>query len=231
MEQLFITLTRAVEGTAAVALGASFVWGILSILLSPCHLGSIPLIVGFIQGQGQVTTRRAFVLASVFAGGILVTIAVIGAITAAMGRMMGDVGPWGNYFVAAIFILVGLYLLDIVKLNFGGAQVNSRYGSGIWAALVLGLLFGIALGPCTFAYMAPMLAVAFRVASTSLLYGAALLLAYGVGHCSVIVAAGTSAEAVQRYLDWNERSRGTIIVKRVCGALVILAGIYMIHTA
>lgn len=231
MEQLFITLTRAVEGTAAVAFGASFVWGILSILLSPCHLGSIPLIVGFIQGQGQVTTRRAFVLASVFAGGILVTIAVIGAITAAMGRMMGDVGPWGNYFVAAIFILVGLYLLDIVKLNFGGAQVNSRYGSGIWAALVLGLLFGIALGPCTFAYMAPMLAVAFRVASTSLLYGAALLLAYGVGHCSVIVAAGTSAEAVQRYLDWNERSRGTIIVKRVCGALVILAGIYMIHTA
>ena len=231
MEQLFITLTRAVEGTAAIALGASFLWGILSILLSPCHLGSIPLIVGFIQGQGQVTTRRAFVLASVFAGGILVTIALIGVITAAMGRMMGDVGPWGSYFVAAIFILVGLYLLDIIKLNFGGAQVSSRYGSGVWAALVLGLVFGIALGPCTFAYMAPMLAVALTVGASAPLYAAALLLVYGVGHCSVIVAAGTSAEAVQGYLDWNERSRGTIIVKRVCGALVILAGLYMIHTA
>lgn len=231
MEQLFITLTRAVEGTAAVALGASFVWGILSILLSPCHLGSIPLIVGFIQGQGQVTTRRAFVLASVFAGGILVTIALIGVITAAMGRMMGDVGPWSNYFVAAIFILVGLYLLDIISPNFSGAQVSNRYGSGIWAALVLGLVFGIALGPCTFAYMAPMLAVALTVGSTAPLYAAGLLLVYGIGHCSVIVAAGTSAEAVQRYLDWNERSRGTIIVKRVCGALVILAGLYMIHTA
>jgi len=231
LEQLFITLTRAVEGTAAIALGASFLWGILSILLSPCHLGSIPLIVGFIQGQGQVTTRRAFVLASVFAGGILVTIALIGVITAAMGRMMGDVGPWGSYFVAAIFILVGLYLLDIIKLNFGGAQVSSRYGSGVWAALVLGLVFGIALGPCTFAYMAPMLAVALTVGASAPLYAAALLLVYGVGHCSVIVAAGTSAEAVQGYLDWNERSRGTIIVKRVCGALVILAGLYMIHTA
>lgn len=231
MEQLFITLTRAVEGTAAIALGASFLWGILSILLSPCHLGSIPLIVGFIQGQAQVTTRRAFVLASVFAGGILVTIALIGVITAAMGRMMGDVGPWGNYFVAAIFILVGLYLLDIISPNFSGAHVSSRYGSGIWAALVLGLVFGIALGPCTFAYMAPMLAVALTVGSTAPLYAAGLLLVYGIGHCSVIVAAGTSAEAVQRYLDWNERSRGTIIVKRVCGALVILAGLYMIHTA
>ena len=231
MEALFSALTAAVEGTAAIALGASFVWGILSILLSPCHLGSIPLIVGFIQGQGQITTRRAFVLASVFAGGILVTIALIGVITAAMGRMMGDVGPWGNYFVALIFLLVGLYLLDVIQLNLSGAQVSSRYGSGLVAALVLGLVFGVALGPCTFAYMAPMLAVALTVGATAPLYAAALLLAYGIGHCAVIVAAGTSAELVQGYLDWNERSRGTIIVKRICGALVILAGLYMIHRA
>jgi len=231
VEALFSALTAAVEGTAAIALGASFVWGILSILLSPCHLGSIPLIVGFIQGQGQITTRRAFVLASVFAGGILVTIALIGVITAAMGRMMGDVGPWGNYFVALIFLLVGLYLLDVIQLNLSGAQVSSRYGSGLVAALVLGLVFGVALGPCTFAYMAPMLAVALTVGATAPLYAAALLLAYGIGHCAVIVAAGTSAELVQGYLDWNERSRGTIIVKRICGALVILAGLYMIHRA
>ena len=231
MEQLFVTLTRAVEGTAIIALGASFVWGVLSIVLSPCHLGSIPLIIGFIQGQGRTTTRRAFALASFFALGILITIALIGLVTASMGRMMGDVGPWGNYLVAAIFILVGLYLLDVIQLNLSGAQVGKKYGNGLLAALVLGLVFGIALGPCTFAYMAPMLAVAFRVSSTNLLYGALLLLAYGVGHCSVIVAAGTSTELVQNYLDWNERSRGSVIVKRVCGALVILAGLYMIYTA
>ena len=43
-----------------------------------------------------------------------ITIAAIGAITAAAGRMMGDVGRYGNYFVAAIFFLVGLYLLEAV---------------------------------------------------------------------------------------------------------------------
>jgi len=231
VEQLFISLTRAVAGTAVVALAASFTWGILSILLSPCHLGSIPLIVGFIQGQGRTTTRRAFALASLFAVGILITIALIGVITASMGRMMGDVGPWGNFSVAAIFIAVGLYLLDIIQLNFSGAQVTKRYGSGLPAAFLLGLVFGIALGPCTFAYMAPMLAVSFKVAHTNFLYGAALLLMYGLGHCSVIVAAGTSTELVQEYLNWNERSRGGIIVKRVCGALVIFAGLYMIHTS
>jgi cytochrome c-type biogenesis protein len=79
--------------------------------------------------------------------------------------------------------------------------------------------------------MAPMLGVTFRVASTSLLYGIILLVAYGVGHCSVIVLAGTSTELVQRYLNWSEKSKGTTIVKKVCGVLVILGGLYLIYAA
>ena len=102
---------------------------------------------------------------------------------------------------------------------------------GLLAALILGLIFGVALGPCTFAYMAPMLAVTFKLAATSLLYGAFLLLAYGVGHCSVIVLAGTSTELVERYLGWNESSKGTSILKKVCGVLVLLGGIYLIYAA
>ena len=86
MEQLFTALSRAVEGSAGLALSAAFVWGILSILLSPCHLASIPLIVGFIDQQGRITTRRAFTISLLFAGGILITIGVIGAVTAAARR-------------------------------------------------------------------------------------------------------------------------------------------------
>jgi cytochrome c-type biogenesis protein len=231
VEQLFITLTQAVEGTPMVALGASFVWGILSIVLSPCHLASIPLIVGFIDGQGRVTTRRAFWLSAVFAGGILVTIALIGVITAGLGRLIGDVGPWGNYFVAVVFFVVGLHLMDVIPLEFKGATPGGTQRRGLLAALALGLIFGVALGPCTFAYMAPMLAVTLQVATEAFVYGAALLLVFGLGHCSVIVAAGTSSEAVQSYLDWSEKSRGTIILRHVCGVLVIVGGLYMLYTA
>ena len=76
----------------------------------------IPLIVGFIDQQGRITTRRAFTISLLFSVGILITIGVIGAITAAAGRMMGDVGRWGNYAVAAIFFVVGLYLLEAIRL-------------------------------------------------------------------------------------------------------------------
>ncbi|MBP7936770.1 MAG: cytochrome C biogenesis protein, partial [Phycisphaerae bacterium] len=68
-------------------------------------------------------------------------------------------------------------------------------------------------------------------ATTNALYGAALLLVYGIGHCSVIVAAGTSTEMVQRYLDWNEHSKGAVILKKVCGVLVLLGGLCLLYTA
>ncbi len=231
MQAIFEALTHAVEGAPAIAIIAAVAWGILSIILSPCHLASIPLIVGFVDNQGRISTKRAFVISLLFASGILVTIGLIGAITAAAGRMLGDVGRYGNYLVAIIFFLVGLHLLDVIPMPWSGPGQVGMKRKGLLAALILGLVFGVALGPCTFAYMAPMLGVTFKLAATNPLYGATLLLAYGVGHCSVIVAAGTSTELVQRFLDWNENSRGTTLVKKICGVLVLLGGIWMIYVA
>ena len=231
MQQLFTTLTQAVEGTPAIAMTAAVVWGILSIVLSPCHLASIPLIVGFIDQQGRMSMRRAFTISLLFSLGILITIGVIGGITAAAGRMMGDIGQWGNYLVAVIFFVVGLYLLGAISLPMPNAAQPGMKSKGMLAAFILGLVFGVALGPCTFAYMAPMLGVTFRLASTNLSYGILLLVLYGVGHCGVIVLAGTFTEVVQHYLNWNEKSKGATILKKVCGVLVLLGGFWLLYTA
>lgn len=230
MSELFVKLTNAIYATPLIALGASFIWGILSVLLSPCHLSSIPLIVGFINGQEEKSTKRAFWLSTLFSLGILITIALIGVITGLMGRLMGDIGNWANYMVAVILIFIGIYLFDIIPLNINAPNITYQK-KGFWAALVLGLVFGIALGPCTFAYMAPMIGVAFTVASTNFIYAASLLLVYGIGHCLVIIIFGTSINLVEKYLDWDKNSKGTLIIKKICGILLILGGIYLILTA
>ncbi|MBN2372657.1 cytochrome C biogenesis protein [bacterium] len=229
MMRLFESLTMAIEGAPAVAMSAALFWGILSVLLSPCHLASIPLIVGFIDEQGNISTKRAFWLSTLFALGILATIALIGVITGLMGRLMGDLGNWGNYLVSGIFILFGLHLMGIIPLPFANNSVKVKYKKkGLVAALILGLVFGLALGPCTFAFMAPMIGVAFKAASADFLYGATLLFMYGIGHCAVIVVAGTSMEMVTHYLHWNQSSHGAVIVKKICGILVILGGVYLL---
>ena len=231
LEYLFAVLTSAVGGSAAIALSASFAWGgVLSILLSLCHLSSIPLIAGFIDEQGRISTKRAFSIALSFSLGLMVSIGVIGLITALAGRMMGDVGKYGNYFVAGIFFFVGLHLFDIIPMPWSGPGNIGLKRKKILAAFILGFIFGIALGPCTFACMAPILSITFQLSASQMWYGVLLLLFYAIGHCSVIVLAGTFTEVVQRYLNWNEQSKGPLIIKRVCGGLVILGGFYLLYT-
>ena len=226
---LFTWLTTALTQSPEIAIGAAFVWGILSVILSPCHIACIPLIVGFIDGQGNISTRRAFVLSLLFGLGILITIGLIGLITGLAGRMMGDIGGYGNYFVAIVFFAVGLNLLGILPLPFmeGGANPNYKK-KGVLAAFILGLIFGVALGPCTFAYMATMLGVVFSIASTQMMLAMTLLAAFAIGHCAVLVFAGTFTEVVQHYLHWSENSKGAVILKKICGVLVILGGVYLI---
>lgn len=231
MQTLFEELNTALTASAGFALLASFAWGVLSILLSPCHLASVPLVVGFIGGQGTITQTRALVLSSLFSLGILLTIAAIGVITVLAGRIAGDAGAWVYYLVAGVFLVVGFHLLDVIALPFTSIGTASSRRKGALAALLLGLLFGLALGPCTFAFMAPVLGVSFQSGAQRPLFATALLLVYGVGHCSVIVVAGSAGGWVQRYLHWNDRVGAIVWLRRLCGVLVILGGLWLIYTA
>jgi cytochrome c-type biogenesis protein len=231
MDSLFTSLSHAVQGAPGLALAAAFAWGMASLLLSPCHLASIPLVVGFVNGQRQTTPARGAAIAGLFSLGLITTIGVIGGVTAAAGRLMGQVGPWANYVVAAVFFVVGLSLLDVLPLGWSAPDSTRFRGRGLLAGFALGLIFGIALGPCTFAYMAPMLGITFAVAGSHALYGVLLIAAYGIGHCSIIVLAGASTSWVGRYLRWTDASRGAAYLRYASGLLVLAGGVYLIYTA
>jgi cytochrome c-type biogenesis protein len=224
---IFEWLSGALQSTPGLALLAAFVWGILSVILSPCHLASIPLIIGFINEQGVISVWKAFKLSLLFAIGILTTIAIIGGITASLGMMLGNIGNWGNYIVAVLFFLFGLYLLGIIPMSWGTPGIIKQ--KGYWAALLIGLVFGVALGPCTFAYLAPVLGLAFKISATNLIFAVLLLVSFGLGHCLVIVLAGTLTEKVQQYLNWSEKSKVTSILRKASGILVLLVGVYLIY--
>ena len=230
MLKLFTALSHAIEGAPLIAVAASFIWGILSIILSPCHLTSIPLIIGYLSNQRELSTKKAFHLSIVFSIGILISIAVIGGITAAAGRILGDIGKLGNYVVATVFLIFGLNLIGILPLNFPGLGTLKSQQKSYFSVLSLGLVFGLALGPCTFAFMAPMLGIVFNLTTKNLPYGLALLSAFAIGHCTVIIAAGTSTRLVQQITKWDDQSKGITIIRKICGILVLLGGIYLVYS-
>jgi cytochrome c-type biogenesis protein len=232
MGELLSAFGRAFEASAALALPAAFLWGVVSVALSPCHLSSIPLVVAYMSGDDEPPGgRRAVLLSGSFALGVLAAIAAVGAVTAAAGRMVGDVGRVGTWLLAAVFLAVGLNLIGLLPLPTWSAPAGSPRRRGAGGALLLGLLFGAALGPCTFAFMAPLLGLAFRAGAERALYGALLVALYGLGHSLAIVAAGASAQSVQRWLAWRGGARAVSLLRAIAGLAVIAGGLYFISTA
>ncbi len=227
MEALFSHLSDAVAGGLGLAFAAALAWGVLSIVLSPCHLATLPLVVAYV-GDGRTDDRRAAWLSTVLALGILGSIALVGGVTALAGRLLGDVGVWGTRIVAALFMVIGLHLMDVLPLPLPAARAGTGR-RGAWGALLLGLVFGVALGPCTFAFLVPVLGAGFHDATADPVRGALLLVAFGLGHCGVIAAVGASAARAQRLLDWHERSGGARWVRRGCGALILVAGLWLLR--
>lgn len=229
MTGFLVRISGMLAAAPAAAITAAFLWGLASVLFSPCHLVSVPLLVGYLSARGEGRAARAALLSLVFAAGILVTVAAIGVVTALAGRMLGDVGPAADYVIGALLVVFGLYLFGLLPLpsisTAGAARVR---GTGMWSVFLIGLVFGVGLGPCTFAFMAPVLVLVLSSAGEQPWLSAGLLAAFAVGHSAVIVAAGSLAETVRRYLNWDSRSRGTAWFKRACGALVAAGGVYLI---
>jgi cytochrome c-type biogenesis protein len=228
LEELLTYLSAALTQSLLVALLGAFLWGVISILLSPCHLASIPLLIGFLASEAKSGTKRVFQLSLLFSLGILASLVLIGAITAAAGRLLGDLGRVGNGAVALVFLLFGFFLMDLLPLQWSLPGMPTRF-RGALGALIFGAVFGIGLGPCTFAFLAPVLGVVFAQAGSHPGSGLGLLGAFALGHCGVIVAAGTLTQTVEKYLGWTESHQAIKWLRRICGFLVFAAGIYLLR--
>lgn len=227
MEFIFEFVNKMMTEGIILALTASFIWGILSIALSPCHLTSIPLIIGFIDSTEIKTTGRRFVLSLLFSLGILLSIIIIGIITASAGRVAGDLGRYANWIAAAVFALIGMSFLEIIPLTFNGINGVPINKKGKRAAFLIGLIFGVALGPCTFAFMAPVMAVTFA-SESSLLSSSLILTSYGFGHSFLIILAGTFTGALQNYLQWNSEKGHSVKIKKIAGVFLLIGALYFL---
>jgi len=231
IERLFTFFSHLAEQGSGLALIAAFAWGVGSILLSPCHLASVPLVVAYINRGAVLSTRRAMAVSILFSLGIFLSIVAIGLITALFGRMLGDIGPWGTWLVAAVFMVFGLVLLEVISLPWSGPNMPSKTCSGWVGALVLGVVFGTAVGPCTFAYMAPILAVVFDKAGTGFIHSVLLILLYSIGHCGVIMLAGVLGARLQTFLNWDQKTHITACIRKTFGVILILVGLYLLWKA
>jgi cytochrome c-type biogenesis protein len=227
MDQVFVTINSWMgQGLLLGGLGC-FLWGMVSVLFSPCHLASIPLIVGYVGGQNHlIEGRMATVYAVVFTIGLFITIAVIGLICSLLGRMLGDVGPYWTIVVGLLLLWVALGMLGGAKCSLSGGLMAKLTLKGLSGAFVLGLAYGVLSGSCTFGFIAPILAIIS--VQSQMFIGVVFILLFGIGHCIPIVVAGSSTATVKRLLADSTWQQGGRFFRHLAGALIALLGVYFI---
>ena len=109
LEAFFLTVNEWIAGGTTIAALGCFLWGMISVVFSPCHLASIPLIVAYVGGQQQIMKpKEAAYYSAAFTSGLFITIALIGIICALLGRMLGDVGNYWQILVGLVLVWVAL---------------------------------------------------------------------------------------------------------------------------
>jgi len=225
MPGLFGDISRLIQHNPWLAVLAVFIGGVTT-ASNPCVLAMIPLLISVVAGGEATGIKRALGFSALFVLGLSITFAVLGLISALMGRMLGDIGAFWRYLVAAVCLVMGLHLLGILKFNFNlPSPVNVKRG-GPLGAFLLGLLFGAVSTPCAVPILAVLLA--YVGSRGNVVYGGALLLVYALGHSALILVAGTSMGAAKRLIESRGLRRTNWALQKVAGAIIILVGAYFL---
>ncbi len=211
-------MNLAVETPAIVALALVFGTGILS-GLSPCSLPTAVFVASWAGGTGKVSRRRTVTLSTAFVAGIVITLAVLGALAGWLGYVLLYVRAL-NYVVAAIMLLTALWLLKVIDFSsmIPVREWKEARGSGIAGAFLLGVPFALTASPCTFPVTIGVLA--YVAARGQPAFGAALMLAFAVGRSAPLWVVATFAGLVSRLQRVAQYQ--PVIMK---GAGVVLIGV------
>ena len=226
LEQFSNTLLQYIqnENFSFLFLVASFLGGILA-SISPCSIGIIPLIVGYVGGYSDKNDKfKTFVQLLSFVLGLSVVLSVIGVICAVGGNVFVAVG--GNYwilFLASFILVMGLNLLGLIELNL--SPLVKKFPKGNSASLfiypfLIGILFAFASSPCSTPILAGIMS--FAALTKNLFLAGLMLFCFSLGQGIIVILAGIFTSFLKGIKSISHISE---ILMKVSGVLLILASI------
>jgi cytochrome c-type biogenesis protein len=221
-------IEQIIAAYPTLAFGAVFLAGVVS-SASPCVLATIPLVVGFVGGYADGDRKKAFLFSMAFIFGLSITFTAFGAAAALLGTMFGKTGGWWYVALGLIALLMGLQMIGLYEIRLPFAIDIKPKRRGIIGSFLLGLFFGIISSPCA----TPVLVVilTFVASQQKIVYGTALLFTYAVGHCLLMLLAGTFTGFIEAFVKTRGVANFSAWTKKAGGVLVSLVGGYLLLQA
>ncbi|MDA3891800.1 MAG: aromatic aminobenezylarsenical efflux permease ArsG family transporter [Salinivirgaceae bacterium] len=212
----------------------AFILGLMT-AISPCPLATNITAIGFIS-KDIVSQRKVFINGLVYTLGRAITYTAIGLLFffgASQFEFAGFFQEWGEKLLGPLLIIIGLFMLGILKLKIPGIgslteKMENKSNSGFWGVLLLGVVFALAFCPYSgvlyFGMLMPM-----TISSASGLY-LPLFFAIATG-IPVIIFAWLIAFSVGSIGNvYNKLKTFELWFRRVIAVLFIVVGAYYIIT-
>ena len=214
------------EGRGPIAILVLILLGGLALNLTPCVLPMIPINLAIIGAGAQAgSRRRGFLLGSTYGAAMAVVYGVLGLIVILTAGTFGTINasPWFNAGIAALFVVLGLAMFDVINIDF------SRFSSGMRGpaqrgtfavAFTMGTVAALLAGAC----VAPVVIQVVLFSSSLYAGGTKLALALpfvlGLGMALPWPIAGAGLAALPKPGMWMVR------VKQAFGVLILGTAVY-----
>jgi cytochrome c-type biogenesis protein len=215
-----------IQNNPSLAVLAVFLGGLIS-SASPCVLALVPLVIGYVGGYSQGDKKKAIKYSVTFAFGLSLAFTLMGAAAGFVGSIISATGAVFYIIVAAIAIIMGLSLMGVFDISLPFRSKIQPKASGLIGSFLMGGLFGFVSTPCA----TPVLVVilAFVAVKGQILYGVFLLFIYSLAHCALLVLAGIATGFVEAFGNSRIALNFSLWTKKISGALIVLAGLYILY--
>jgi cytochrome c biogenesis protein CcdA len=192
-------LSDLILHSGSLAIAAAFGVGVLT-SLAPCSIVTLPLLVAAaVKGAGglEAKARARFTLlfSFLFTAGLVLSFSLLAYAAARFGALL-SVAPAWLYLVASLAVLL-IALQGMGKLPDWDKTVlvERLIRFRLAGAALIGVIFGLVSTPCA---SAPLVAIVTVAGSSGAGYAYALVLAFALGHGTLLLAAGISVGFAQR---------------------------------
>ena len=203
----------------------SFLGGVIS-SLSPCTLGILPIIIGYIAGYSKKNTFKTFIQMSFFIIGMAIVLTTLGLLCAIGGKIL--INKYAEIFaliVNGIIFIMGLNLLGILEFQlpvFIKEMPQNRSNDLILYPLLIGSIFALATTPCSTPILAGIMG--FASLSANIILAGLMLFLFALGQGLVIIIAGVFTSMLKQL---RTISRVSIILMKLSGLLLVAVSIYL----
>ncbi|MCD7878636.1 MAG: cytochrome c biogenesis CcdA family protein [Candidatus Gastranaerophilales bacterium] len=205
----------------------SFLAGIIS-SLSPCSLGILPLIIGYVGGYSKEGNKKLFIQMISFSIGLAFVLSIIGVICALTGKAFtGFATPVIWLLFASVIVILGLNLLGILEIQFPAVikkMPQNKNGSLIVFPFIIGVFFALAASPCSSPILASIMALA--AFSTNILFSILLLFCFALGQCIIIIFFALFTSTLKHS---GVLAKYSSILMKLSGLILLLAGLFIYY--